>query len=214
MSRQLDYNGSATCRQACEDGQVQGDAGNGRAAATTAVDAEGPPAGCGVLEAGLDLHDLGYWVVVVRARGEPIRRKNPRFGKDSGAPEFVEKPAEGKEPPVPGWGKERWTKDRLRAELARRPGRGIGVCLGPGRGPDGGWRVDVEGDGEGAMTSLCELIGGEPPPTVSWDATRGGHWLFTAHGPRLLGALQAAGAREEQGSPGVWHLNSFPGLEF
>jgi hypothetical protein len=167
-----------------------------------------------VEKTGLALLDEGYWVIPIRAKGEPIRRKNPRFAKDPEAPEFLEKPAEGKEPVGQNWGGERWTKDRLRAELARRPDRGIGICLGPGRGPGGSWLVDVEGDGERAVAALEKLVGGEPPDTVSWASTRGSHRLFGVHGPRLEGALAAAGAREDKGSPGVWHLEQFPDLEF
>jgi hypothetical protein len=151
-----------------------------------------------VLVAALDLLDLGYWPVPIHPRGIIIGKRI----------------CQGKEPIGTAWGLERWTAEKLRAKFAVNPGAGVGICFGPERGPGGSWLIDIEGDGERAVSSLEKLIGGEAPDTTSWASTRGSHRLFRVHGPRLLGALKAAGAKEKKSAPGVWHLPQFPDLEF
>jgi hypothetical protein len=167
------------------------------------------------LRHGLRLLELGYWVVAIKAPGEPIRRRNPLHDRDPAQPEFLEKPAEGKEPVGKGWGLVRWTPQRLRAELLRREGRGIGAPLGPGRAPGGDWLIALDEDGPQARESLAKFLGGEIPDTPGWDSTRGGQTLWTADGPRLLAALSGAGATEGTGiQAGVYHLDDLlPDLE-
>jgi hypothetical protein len=179
-------------------------------------------AGLTPYEWGLALLKLGFWIICIRARGEPKWRK----AKDGGFewdrnPDGTPKLCTGKEPVGFGWGLVRWTVDRLFAAFygksGRRkdPGRGIGVGLGADRCPGGGDLADLEGDGEGAAESLATLLGSdEPPNTPSWGAARGGHYLFRVELARLLDLLTRAGAKEKTGNQaGVYHLEQFPGLE-
>jgi P4 family phage/plasmid primase-like protien len=161
-----------------------------------------------VLDQAIELDRLGYWVVGIRAPGESLGPDRTAKGKE---------PAGGK-----GWGLERWTEGKLRRELSAHPNRGIGVCFGPGRAPDGGWLVDLEGDGERAANSLSIVLGlavGEEPITPAWDSRRGGHTIFAtseANGLRLLDLLSQAGATEGKGDgkAGVWKLAELPDLEW
>lgn len=128
------------------------------------------------------------------------------------AAEYAE--GNGKAPVGVGWGLERPTADALRSAYARRPDAGVGLCLGPGKAPGGGWLVDLEGDGEGAEDAFLALAGGEVVETMGWTSARGRHRLFVA-GPGFLDLLQAAGAVEGRGArSGVYHLAALPGLEF
>lgn len=140
------------------------------------------------LATGVKLLETGFWVVAIHP-GE----KRP-IGK--------------------GWGAERWSPYQLRQTIGRNPGAGIGICFGPGRGPSDAWIIDVEGDGPQAFASLARFAGAEPLETICWSSVRGTHWLFVVDGPRLLGALKAAGASERTDFPGVWHLPELPDLEF
>ena len=122
---------------------------------------------------------------------------------------------DGKRPIGKAWGADRWPVVKLRSEASRIKGAGVGVCLGPGRGPSGGWQIDLEGDGPEAGDSLDAVLGGECVETKGWGSTRGSHNLFIADGDRLLGLLSAAGAKEGTGlKAGVWHLEELPGLEW
>jgi hypothetical protein len=120
----------------------------------------------------LGLLDDGYWPVLIKAGAKaPI-------GK--------------------AWGAERWTPQRMAAAMWNAPDAGVGVCLGPGRGPGGSWLIDIEGDGAEAEAGLRVLFGGEPPPTCGWSSARGAHRLFKADPERLTplvrrldGALEA-----------------------
>ncbi len=156
--------------------------------------------GNGVKQA-LELESLGFWVVPLYASGEMIKSKN--------------EPAKGKEPFGPKWGLERRDQKWMTGHFRQFPGHGIGICFGPGRGPNGEWFIDLEGDGERAGNSLLNLLGPNPPATMGWLATRGGHNTFTADGDRLLTLLAAAGAKEETGlKAGVWKVAELPDLEF
>lgn len=127
----------------------------------------------------------------------------------------AEKPKEkGKRPIGEGWGLERPTVDAILRIYAGASARGVGVCLGPGKGPGGRWLVDLEGDKEGAEDSLAELLGGEVVETMGWSSARGRHRLFFAD-ERFLEALAAAGAKEGSGPEGVgkYELPELPGLE-
>lgn len=119
----------------------------------------------------------------------------------------------GKAPIGKGWGLERPTPDALLRLFAGAPGRGVGVCLGPGKAPGGRWLVDLEGDGEGAEGAFLELTGGEVVDTMGWSSARGSHRLFVVDGG-FLDAVAAAGGVEQKGAKaGVWKLPDFPGLE-
>jgi len=144
----------------------------------------------------------GYWPVAIYPRGVTIQTRDGP------------KPATGKEPIGRAWGLERWTEERFREAFARNPSAGVGICFGPGRAPGGGWLIDLEGDGPQAAESLKALLGGEEIDTPSWDATRGGHIIFTAD-ERLPGLMAAAKAKEGKGpgKVGVYTLPEFPGLE-
>lgn len=142
------------------------------------------------LKHGLELIQLGYWIVAIHP--------------------------ETKRPIGKAWGLERWDQKRLRSAFGRYPDAGIGIGLGPGRAPGGGWLIDIEGDGDRAGESLAKLLGGEVPDTPAWSSTRGGHNLFGVDGDRMQRALIAAGAVEgkDESGKGAWHLPEFPGLEF
>jgi hypothetical protein len=115
-----------------------------------------------------------------------------------------------------GWGASRWDEAKMRKTAERHPDAGVGIALGPGRAPKGGWLSDLEVDGPEGADSLTRLLGGEVPDTPNWLATRGDHTLFVVDGPRLQKALIAAGAVEgtDEKGKGAWHLPEFPGLEF
>ncbi len=149
------------------------------------------------LHAALELFAAGYWPVAIRAKGERTQ---------------TGKTCNGKEPIGAGWGLERWTAERLANVINARAGRGVGLCLGPGRGP-GGWLIDVEVDGEGGEESYLRLVGGEVVDTVAWESTRGRHRLFVVSGEHLLDLLARAGAKESAAAPGVYHLEALAGLE-
>jgi hypothetical protein len=136
----------------------------------------------------LKLHAAGFWPVPIRPG-----QKRP-ISKD--------------------WGARRQTLDDLHAAFKTYPDAGIGIALGPGRGPGGTWLIDLEGDGPAAAESLATLLGGETPDTPSWTSTRGNHTLFTADGTRLLEVLGRAGAKPMGAAQsGAYHLDELPGLE-
>ena len=142
------------------------------------------------LDTALKLIKLGFWVVAIHPR-----TKRP-IGK--------------------AWGLERWDEERLREAFERYPDAGIGICLGPGRAPDGRDLIDLEGDGDRAEESLSNILGSEIPGTTAWSSRRGEHNLFVADLDRLQRALIAAGAVEgtDEKGKGAWHLPGLPGLEF
>jgi P4 family phage/plasmid primase-like protien len=154
------------------------------------------------LETALELLSLGYWPIVIHAAGATIKARDG------------DKIAKGKEPIGSSWGTERRDERWLRNAFKAYRGAGVGICFGPGRAPDGGWLIDLEGDGPKAADSLATLFAGEVLTTVGWSSTRGGHTLFIAD-ERLLEALQRAGAKEEKGiKAGVYKLQDLPDLEW
>src|SRR5262249_26282902 len=105
-----------------------------------------------------------------------------------------------------------WTLRQLKETY--KAGRGLGRCLGPGRGPGGSWLIDLEGDGEAADDSLITLMGGEVVETLGHSSARGSHHFFTTDGERFLELLAAAGGKEGAGiKAGVWKLPALPDLE-
>jgi energy-coupling factor transporter ATP-binding protein EcfA2 len=115
------------------------------------------------------------------------------------------------------WGLDRWDQNRVDSAFKYRPKAGVGIALGPGRAPGGGYLIDLEGDGPEAHESLLKIMGGEIPQTPSWDSARGGHALFDAgDGVRLQESLIAVGAEEGTGEAGkgAWHIAELPGLEW
>jgi hypothetical protein len=152
----------------------------------------------GALETALDLLDRGFWPV-------PIYPPGVRLGK---------RITKGKEPIGERWGAKRWTEKKLRDTFRRFPTAGVGICLGPGRGPDGSWLIDLEGDGPQAAESLAIFLGGETVHTIGWSSARGSHIVLTCDGERLLQLLAAARAKEGTGiKSGVWKLDALPDLE-
>src|SRR5262249_48080397 len=112
------------------------------------------------------------------------------------------------------WGLKRLSLDEIHAKFRSEPESGVGVVLGPGRAPGGGWLIDLEGDGPRCEDSLTTLFSGEIVETLGWSSVRGKHRLFVADGGRLLKALMAIGAREKGGdAPGKWVLPQLPELE-
>src|SRR5262249_55703946 len=73
-----------------------------------------------------------------------------------------------KRPRGRAWGARRNTAHNWIEHYRRFPGDGVGICLGPGRGPGGGWLIDIEGDGPEAEDSRATLFGGELVETLSW----------------------------------------------
>jgi P4 family phage/plasmid primase-like protien len=120
-----------------------------------------------------------------------------------------------KRPIGEAWGLERWTLEKARGVLKQYPAAGVGVCLGPGRAPGGGWLIDVEGDGPEAKASLAVLFGGEAVATMGWGSTRGPHRLLRCDG----GRLKAIAARlrpfqvKDVNQPGVFKIPSLAGAE-
>ncbi|MHB1558588.1 MAG: phage/plasmid primase, P4 family [Isosphaeraceae bacterium] len=139
--------------------------------------------------AALALRNRGYW-----SHATHPARKNP-IGK--------------------AWGLARWPAEKINETFAAFPGAGVGIALGPARGPGGSWLVDLEVDGSEGGASLDTLLGGERPDTPSWSSARGDHALFTADGRRLQRLLTAADAKEgtDAAGKGSWHLDELPGLE-
>jgi len=158
-----------------------------------------PPSPMFALDTALDLLGRGFWPIAIYPPG--VTKRDGKISK-------------GKEPIGRDWGTERWDEKRLRAAFRKYPTAGVGICLGPGRGPAGSWLIDLEGDGPRATQSLTMLLGGQIPPTLSWSSTRGWHYVFTADGKRLLELLPRAGGKEGTGIKiGVWHLEVLPDLE-
>lgn len=159
-----------------------------------------PLAGLSALDTALVLLDRGFWPVAIYPAGYVLGEKKKT----------------GKEPFGNAWGIDRWTPDRIRdAFKILGPGTGVGVCLGPGRGPNGSWLIDLEGDGPEADESRAKLFGGESVRSMGWSSTRGGHQLFSADEGRLLKILPGLKSFEtkEPNKPGVYHLPNLPGLE-
>jgi len=113
------------------------------------------------------------------------------------------------------WGEKRKSLGEVDALFRSYPTAGVGIVLGPGRAPGGGWLIDLEGDGPQAFDSLAKLFDGEIVETTGWDSVRGSHNLFVADDDFLDG-MMAAGATEGKGhgKSGVWKLPEFPDLEF
>jgi hypothetical protein len=113
------------------------------------------------------------------------------------------------------WGVKRKDIGEINRLLAEFKGAGIGLCLGPGRGPGGTWLADFEIDGAKGEESLTKLLGGEVVTTMSWSSRRGLHRVFTVDGKRLVKLLTACKAVEGRGpgKVGCYHLDALPGLE-
>jgi putative DNA primase/helicase len=123
--------------------------------------------------------------------------------------------AAGEERPVnKWWGTERLYHDEQVKLRKQFPGSGVGLCLGPGRGPDDCWLAVLECNGVNGQEFLALLLGSEIR-TLGWSSCRGPHQLFDVDGERLLRLLRAAGAREGKGhESGVYKLDFLPGLIF
>lgn len=119
-----------------------------------------------------------------------------------------------KRPVGKAWGSKRKTPDDLAAEFKANPGAGVGVCLGPGRGPDETWLIDVEGDGPEAEESRRKLYAGELVETLGWGSARGGHDMLRVDRDRVVPLVARLGSLEGKGhASGVYKFPSLPGLE-
>jgi hypothetical protein len=157
-------------------------------------------AGADARHAALKLASLGFWPVVIYPKGRVIKTKNST------------KLASGKEPIGYSWGMQRATAAQINQLFAEFLGAGVGICFGPGRAPEGGWLIDVEGDGPLAESSRAKLLGAEPPATAGWASIRGGHGLMIIHDEtRMLGIQAALGRsgviKDKKGE------SNLPGLE-
>ena len=147
--------------------------------------------------------DRGYWPIVTYTAPEATKAKGGI--------------ATGKEPIGNGWGLERWTRQRIRDAFRFQPGGGVGMCLGPGRAPNGDWNIDIEGDGPQAEESRRRLLGDGELYTPTSRSRRGDHTFLGDKQEtveKFLELLTAAGAEEGTGEKaGVYHLREFPDLE-
>jgi putative DNA primase/helicase len=148
----------------------------------------------------VDLWQRGFWPIGIYPPGVRLPGKRD--------------PSKGKEPFGPKWGLERWTLERFLEFLRIHPTGGVGICLGPDRGPKGAWIADIEGDGPEAEESRARLLG-ELFTTMGWTSTRGTHDLVTLDEERLKAILPRLKGFESKdpAQPGVYHLPSLPGLE-
>jgi Protein of unknown function (DUF3987) len=141
----------------------------------------------------------GFWPIAITPKG------TIRPGRD---------PSEGKDPIGKSWGVERWTLEKANSTYKQYKGAGVGICLGPQRGPGGVWLIDVEGDGPDAEQSRLILFGGELIETLGWGSTRGGHRLLTVDPDRITDLLPRLKSWESRGQQaGVYKSDSLPGLE-
>jgi hypothetical protein len=148
--------------------------------------------------------DQEFWVVVIYPRG---------FVDGKG------RTHEGKNPFGSAWGAERRTHAELDRQIDHFASQGfvpgLGICLGPGRGPDGRWLADLEGDGPEADASLSTLLEGEIIEGRSWPSARGWHHLILldpARMPELMARLKKCEGKGSSGV-GVYHIASLPDLE-
>lgn len=151
----------------------------------------GQPGVADTLRSALELLELGLWPVAIHA--------------------------EEKRPVGNAWGLKRAAADELHGRFKSYPRSGVGICLGPGRGPEGTWLVDVEGDGPEAEASKAILFGGEEVASRGWSSARGAHMLLILDEPKILRILPGLKSWEtkSQGQPGVYkELPGLPGLEF
>jgi hypothetical protein len=141
----------------------------------------------------------GFWPVVIYPPGVE------REGKP---------PTKGKEPIGDAWGAKRITLKQIDDRFTRHPDAGGGMLLGPGKGPDGSWPVDFEGDGPAAANSLLALFGGSIPDTMSWTSRRQPHRVYRGD-KRFLDLLVRCKAEERKGpgGAGALHLPFLPDLE-
>src|SRR4051812_47487891 len=107
--------------------------GNPGGAKTVHIELDPLPPEPPYLETARRLDGMGFWIIVLAAPGEPLAGGKAATGKE---------PIPG----VKGWGLVRWKIKGIELGI-RKAGRGLGMCLGPGRGPGGAWLGDVEGDG-------------------------------------------------------------------
>jgi hypothetical protein len=156
------------------------------------------------LRPGLELFQLGFRPVIVYPAGFDHPKQGVRTGKEPFGKEWGIKPIDKKtlerdvryftdQDFVPGWG----------------------ICLGPGRAPDGKALADIEGDSKSAEESRLALFGGQTLQTMGHTSARGKH-MFVAYDwervQRIVGALGEYETRDQQ-QPGVYHLPEMPGLE-
>jgi hypothetical protein len=92
----------------------------------------------------------------------------------------------GKTPIGRKWGRTRLTPNEIEKCFKEFPNAGVGICLGPDKGPGSSWLIDIEVDErESGDASLLKLFGGEIIETMGWGSERGDHRLFYADRARM-----------------------------
>ena len=148
------------------------------------------PVGLTAEETALWLPANGFWSVVLYHVGYVVDGKETK----------------GKEPIVEKWGLRRPSQFEIEKLFRQWPKAGVGLTLGPGKGPDGRWLIDIEGDGVWAEDSLKMLLGGEIVQT---------RWLgfLPRQAPSLLRGFEPHGETAWSGLPTSGNFPQLPGLE-
>lgn len=140
------------------------------------------------LECAVELLDKGLWPVAIKPGGKaPIGHE---------------------------WGMRRPTLPGLQIAFVKHPRAGLGIALGPGRGPGGKWLIDLEIDGPRGDESFDRLMGGEEVDTIAWRSALGPHRLFEldeADALRLVAALSRLAGKGSDS--GVFKPAQYPDLE-
>ena len=162
-----------------------------------------PDAASAPLEAALDLLRRGFKPLILYPKGFPRG----------------ETVTVGKEPLGKNWGRGPFDESRIIKDAEfftrRKCGFGIGICLGPGMAPDGGWLCDIEEDGPGARSSMYQLLGSANIETMGWSSARGDHRLFTVDPQQVRARLPEQHDDDPAHSPlgGGFQTRLLPGLE-
>jgi putative DNA primase/helicase len=115
----------------------------------------------------------------------------------------------GKEPMGRKWGVDPPTKPAIYGRFSDYPAAGVGLVLGPGKGPNGMALCDIEIDGDRGEASRDRLFGGHTPATAGYASRRGGHLLF-AYDPARMTAVRGRVDKDEKG---VIKHDTLPDLE-
>jgi hypothetical protein len=155
------------------------------------------------LDAALDLLRGGFKPVILYPKGFPRG----------------ETVTVGKEPLGKNWGRGPFGESRIIKDAEfftrRKCGFGIGICLGPGMAPDGGWLCDIEEDGPEALSSMYQLLGSANIETMGWSSARGDHRLFTVDPQKVRARHPEKHDDDPAHSPfgGGFQTRLLPGLE-
>ena len=128
-------------------------------------------------------------------------------------------PENGKRPIGMAWGAKQIDPQQISRRFDDYPDAGVGICLGPGKAPDGRWLSDNEIDGPEGEESLAILFGGAPSDSMGWSSARGPHRLsIIGQEARLLTILPAlysvaSGEDQDKGAVLKGDKLGLPGLE-